>query len=53
MFAFMEGEDYDKESGLHHMAHVQSNAMFISYNMRENIHLDDRYKRDPKEEIKS
>lgn len=27
--AFTQGEDYDKESGLHHLAHFACNAMFL------------------------
>lgn len=44
LVAFMDGEDIDSESGLHHMDHAISNAMFIKYNLRENPQLDDRYK---------
>lgn len=29
--ALMDGELYDKESRLHHIGHIQCNAMFFSY----------------------
>lgn len=29
--ALMDGEFYDKESGLHHIGHIQCNTMFFSY----------------------
>jgi len=45
MFAFLEGEDNDQESGIDHLGHVLCNAMFLSYIMREKQHYDDRYKK--------
>lgn len=29
--ALLDGQDYDSESGLHHMGHIQCNAMFYNY----------------------
>jgi len=29
--ALMDGEEYDKESGQHHIGHIMANAMFYSY----------------------
>jgi len=29
--ALMDGEEFDKESGIHHMGHIQCNAMFYNY----------------------
>jgi hypothetical protein len=34
-FSFLNGEDNDKESGISHIGHILSNAMFLSYMMRE------------------
>ncbi len=33
--ALMDGEIYDKESGIHHMGHIQANAMFYNYHFNE------------------
>ena len=44
MFAFLEGEDTDPESGIDHLGHVLCNAMFLSYIMKERKQFDDRYK---------
>lgn len=41
---FMEGEDIDEESLLHHIGHIQCNAMFISWMLTHRPELDDRYK---------
>lgn len=42
--AFEKGsEDYDKESGLHHMAHVGANWMFLMYYIKFHPEMDDRY----------
>jgi len=34
-FALLEGEMIDSESGKEHIGHVQANAMFIAYMLRE------------------
>ena len=34
--ALMDGEIYDKESGIHHMGHIQANAMFYNYHYNKN-----------------
>jgi Domain of unknown function (DUF5664) len=44
MTAFMCGEDMDPESGLHHLAHVASNAMMMLENCYLHPELDDRWK---------
>jgi len=45
--AIKEGEDYDKESGQPHAAHIRCNAaMLIEFLGRDD--LDDRYKREQK-----
>lgn len=40
--AFEQGEDYDKESNLNHMAHVAWNALGLVTYMRTHPELDDR-----------
>jgi hypothetical protein len=43
-FAWAAGEDFDKESGLHHMAHVARGALtLIAYHKRK-VGTDDRIK---------
>ena len=49
LFAFLNGEDTDSESGLSHISHVMCNAMFIEYIMREKPEFDDRYETQNKE----
>lgn len=44
-FAFLSGEDNDKESGLSHIGHIQANAMFLAYVMKHKKHLDNRCKK--------
>ena len=39
---FKKGHDKDSESGLHHMAHVAVNAMFILEYANMQLKLDDR-----------
>ena len=46
--AFMEGEDDDPESTLSHIGHIQCNALFLSWMMKNRPDLDDRFK-NPKE----
>jgi hypothetical protein len=43
LFAFLNGENTDSESGLSHISHVLCNAMFIEYILREKPEFDDRY----------
>jgi hypothetical protein len=42
LIAFMSGEDFDQESGLSHIGHIQANAMFLGY-MRRNPRLDEKF----------
>lgn len=44
-FAFMNGEDLDPESNLSHIGHIQCNAMFLSWMMKNKPELDDRFKK--------
>lgn len=45
-FAFLRGEDLDKESGLPHMAHALCCGMFILWLHKERPDYDDRWKND-------
>lgn len=40
--SFMDMEDFDKESGLHHIDHVICNAIFIKYMLDNKPEFDDR-----------
>jgi hypothetical protein len=42
LFAYLQGEDVDPESGCRHLSHVMCNVMFLEYIMREKPHHDDR-----------
>lgn len=42
--AFMEGEDSDPESGLSHIGHIQCNALFLSWMIKNKPEFDDRFK---------
>ena len=44
LFAWLEGEDNDPESGLSHIGHIQCNAMFLSNYITNHPELDDRFK---------
>ncbi len=43
LYAFLEGEDDDRESKLHHVGHILCNAMFLSYMFLFRKDLDDRH----------
>lgn len=40
---FIEGRDFDPESGLHQMAHVACNDLFILWMLKHRPDLDDRW----------
>ena len=44
LFAYLNGEDNDPESGCSHVGHIQCNAMFLAYMMNHRPDLDDRFK---------
>jgi hypothetical protein len=44
IFAWLGGEDLDKESGLHHLWHASACLMFCFEICRERPELDDRYR---------
>jgi hypothetical protein len=45
LYAYMDGEEIDPESGLPHIGHIQCNAMFLAHmmNHKKETH-DDRFK---------
>lgn len=42
--AFNKGEDFDQESGLHHLCHASACLMFAQWTSTQKPELDDRYK---------
>jgi hypothetical protein len=42
VYAFLKGEDKDPESGLSHIGHIQCNAMFLQYMMKQKPEFDNR-----------
>lgn len=44
LFALLNGEDNDPESGLSHIGHIQCNAMFLAFMLKNRQDLDDRHK---------
>lgn len=54
LLAWNDGEDYDPESGLHHLDHAACCLMFLKHQMITKPQLDDRYKDiEPKEKENS
>lgn len=43
-WSWNEGEDFDPESGLHHLLHLSCCAMFLYVMTQEHPELDDRWK---------
>jgi len=50
IYAFLDGEDIDPESGLPHTGHIMCNAMFLSYYYEYMKNMDDRYKHEIQKE---
>ena len=46
VYAYLRGEDNDPESGISHIGHIQCNAMFLAYVMKNKPELDNRFKRE-------
>lgn len=44
--AFMEGQNEDRESGLSQIGHIQANAMFLAWMMKNKNLMDDRFCQD-------
>lgn len=44
LFAILRGEDYDRETGLQHAAHLMCCAMFIIWTIKHRKDCDDRWK---------
>lgn len=42
VFSFLEGQDMDEESKLHHIGHILCNAMFLSHMCLYRKDMDDR-----------
>lgn len=43
-YSFLQGEDCDRESNLHHIGHIMCNVMFLSYMIITGKGKDDRHK---------
>jgi len=41
LMAYTNGEEYDKESKLHHLDHVMCNSMFLSYHYNKRKPVDE------------
>ncbi|GAA5786123.1 dATP/dGTP diphosphohydrolase domain-containing protein [Chitiniphilus shinanonensis] len=48
IFAWLDGEDLDPESGLSHIAHAQCCLMFLQNMIATRPELDDRFKEEAK-----
>ena len=44
LYAHIDGEDIDKESGLNHLSHCMTNLVMISTQINEGTSVDDRYR---------
>lgn len=50
LFAYWKGEDLDKDSGLHHLAHAGCELLFLISFIKTKTGVDDRYKEETKNE---
>lgn len=49
LYAYMDGEDLDPESGEPHLGHACCRTMFLLQNLNDGVAIDDRFKKQPKE----
>ncbi len=52
IYAYMDGEDVDKESGLSHLGHAACRLMFLLQNIHDQTVIDDRFSQKPKNKCK-
>lgn len=50
LFAVLNGEDKDPESGISHTGHILCNAMFLSHMLANRPDMDDREKKEKEDE---
>lgn len=50
LFAYWKGEDLDKDSGLHHLAHAGCELLFLISFIKTKTGVDDRYQEETKNE---
>lgn len=49
LMKFWSGEEFDEETGKHHLLHAATNLMFLYYHTRSGVGIDDRlFKKDKK-----
>jgi hypothetical protein len=48
IFAYLDGEDIDPESGQRHIAHAATRLLFLLQNEEDGVLIDDRFKRPEK-----
>jgi hypothetical protein len=49
VFAFMDGQDFDDESKLNHLAHAKTNLAMLIYYYENKVGTDDRFKKPTKQ----
>jgi hypothetical protein len=50
LFAHLDGEDKDKETGLSHLAHAGCCLMFLIEHEQRGLGIDDRYRKEARDE---
>lgn len=46
IYDYLDGVDFDRESGRNHLAHAACRLMFVLQNIHDGTAIDDRYKKD-------
>jgi hypothetical protein len=50
IYEYLDGNDLDNESGRNHLAHAACRLMFVLQNIKDGVAVDDRYRKDKKNE---